>query len=93
MGYSIEAQLDEGRPRVSIFDEKTGVRVVEWQYREYSDFKGLFQKLMLVSCLDSADGKTDDERMGISACNLSEKLARVPDIHFSHGSSIPVFRD
>lgn len=86
MGYSIEARLDEGGPRVSIFDEKTGVRVVEWQYRESADFKGLFQKLMLISCLDSAHGSTGDESVGISACDPSEKMARVPEFHFSHGN-------
>lgn len=66
MSYLIEARVEAGKPRVRIVDELTGVRIVEWQYTEHTDFKRLFQKLMLVSCLEDSRCRASRESMGMS---------------------------
>lgn len=66
MSYLIEARVEAGKPRVRIVDELTGVRIVEWQYTEHTDFKRLFQKLMLVSCLEESRCRASRESMGMS---------------------------
>ncbi len=66
MSYLIEARVEAGKPRVRIVDELAGECIVEWQHTEHADIKRLFQKLMLVSCLEESRCRVSRESMGMS---------------------------
>ena len=89
MSYLIEARVDAGKPRVRIVDELTGVCVVEWQYTEHADFKRLFQKLMLVSCLEESRCKAGRESMGMSGELTEGGRGGSYELKVASGRSVP----